>query len=81
MTTRRARTTSSAAQQALRYGRPVMMRIVILVGVGVMVVIAVVAIVLAVRDIRAERSLARRTLVTFCAAGAVAAATIAYAVL
>ncbi|WP_157490154.1 twin-arginine translocation signal domain-containing protein [Frigoribacterium sp. Leaf186] len=58
-----------------------MMRIVILVGVGVMVVIAVVAIVLAVRDIRAERSLSRRTLVTFCAAGAVAAATIAYAVL
>jgi len=46
-----------------------------------MVVIAVVAIVLAVRDIRAERSLSRRTLVTFCAAGAVAAATIAYAVL
>jgi energy-converting hydrogenase Eha subunit A len=81
MTTRRARTTSGAAQQALRYGRQVMMRVVILAGVGVMVVIAVVAIVLAVRDIRNERPMSRRTLTTFCVAGAVAAATIAYAVL
>jgi hypothetical protein len=58
-----------------------MMRVVILLGVGVMVVIAVVAIVLAVKDIRAEHPLSRRTLVTFCVAGAIAAATIAYAVL
>jgi len=57
------------------------MRVVILAGVGVMVVIAVVAIVLAVRDIRNERPMSRRTLTTFCVAGAVAAATIAYAVL
>lgn len=57
------------------------MRVVILVGVAVTVVIAVMAIVLAVKDIRAERPLSRRTLTTFCVAGAVAAATIAYAVL
>jgi hypothetical protein len=58
-----------------------MMRVVILLGVGVMVVIAVVAIVFAVSDIRAGRVLSRRTLVTFCMAGVVAAATIASAVL
>ena len=57
------------------------MRVVILLGVGVVVAIAVVAILLAVKDIRAERSLSRRTLTTFCVASAVAAATIAYAVL
>ncbi|MFJ2355610.1 hypothetical protein [Frigoribacterium sp. NPDC087798] len=53
----------------------------ILVGVAVTVVIAVMAIVLAVTDIRAKRPLSRGTLTTFCVAGAVAAATIAYAVL
>jgi hypothetical protein len=58
-----------------------MMRVVILLGVAVMVVIAVVAIVLTVKDIRANRSLSPRALMTFCAAGIVAAATIAYAVI
>jgi hypothetical protein len=58
-----------------------MMRVVILLGAGVMVVIAVVAIVLMVRDIRANRSMSRRALVTLCAAGVVGAATIAYAVI
>ena len=57
------------------------MRTVILVGVAVAVVIAVVAIVLGVKDIRSDRSMSRRTLSAFCAAGVVTAAIIAYAVL
>jgi energy-converting hydrogenase Eha subunit A len=57
------------------------MRTVILAGVAVAVVIGVVAIVLGVRDIRADRSMSRRTLSAYCAAGVVAAAVIAYAVL
>ena len=58
-----------------------MMRTVILVGVAVGVVIAVVGIVLGVRDIRADRSMSRETLTAYCAAGVVAAAVVAYAVL
>ena len=57
------------------------MRTLILVGVAVAVVIAVVAIVLGVRDIRADRSMSRGTLAAYCAAGVVAVAVIAYAVL
>jgi len=57
------------------------MRTLILVGVAVAVVIAVVAIVLGVRDIRADRSMSHGTLSAYCAAGVVAAAVIAYAVL
>lgn len=58
-----------------------MMRVVILLGVGLMVVIAVVAMVLMVKDIRANRPASRRAIMTLCAAGIVAAATIAYAVI
>ena len=58
-----------------------MMRVVILLGVGLMVVIAVVAMVLMVKDIRANRHASRRAIMTLCAAGIVAAATIAYAVI
>ncbi|WAC51583.1 MULTISPECIES: hypothetical protein [unclassified Frigoribacterium] len=53
----------------------------ILLGVGLMVVIAVVAMVLMVKDIRANRPASRRAIMTLCAAGIVAAATIAYAVI
>ncbi|WP_416393253.1 MULTISPECIES: hypothetical protein [unclassified Curtobacterium] len=57
-----------------------MMRAVILVGVAVGCVVAIAAIVFTIRDIRAGRSMSRRAIGTFCAAGLIMSATIAYAV-
>jgi hypothetical protein len=59
-----------------------MMRIVVLSAVAVVFVIAVIGIVFGVIDLRSNRTgLSRRTIVALCAAGVVAAATTAYAVI
>jgi hypothetical protein len=57
-----------------------MMRAVILVGVAVGFVVAIAAIALTLEDIRARQSMSRRAMGTFCVAGLIMAATIAYAV-
>ena len=59
-----------------------MMRIVVLSAVAVVFVIAVIGIVFGIIDLRSDRTgLSRRTIVTLCAAGVVAVATTAYAVI
>jgi hypothetical protein len=58
-----------------------MMRAVILVGVAVGCVVVIAAIVLALKDIRAGQPMCRRAIGTFCTAGLIIAAIVAYAVL
>lgn len=58
-----------------------MMRAAILVGVAVGCVVAIAAIALTVKDIRAGRPMSRRASGTFCTAGFIMAAIVAYAVL
>jgi uncharacterized membrane protein len=57
-----------------------MMRAVILVRVAVGCVVAIAAIVLTLKDIRARRLMSRRAIGTFCVAGLIMAATIDFAV-